>query len=109
MTLETQIEHANRKIETTSKLIVSVEKDGARQQTTVNNLERDLRDTEEAAEDAAGESVRVLTWGKSLTLNLADFVVVEKQRTAAQARGTAFSAADLEEYRRLYVCSHLAQ
>jgi len=28
----------------------------------------------------------------------------ERQRTAAQARGTAFSAADLEEYRRLYVC-----
>jgi DNA primase catalytic subunit len=55
LTLETQIEHANRKIESTSKLITSVEKDEARQQTTVTNLKRDLRDTEEAAEDAAGQ------------------------------------------------------
>jgi hypothetical protein len=36
-------------------LITSVEKDEARQQTTVTNLKRDLRDTEEAAEDAAGQ------------------------------------------------------
>jgi structural maintenance of chromosome 1 len=78
LTLETQIDHSKRKVASTEKLVTSVEKDEARQATTVNNLNRDLRDAEQAAEAAA-----------------------ERQRIATEARGAAFSAADLEEYRGL--------
>lgn len=55
LAIETQIEHATRKIASTKKLIESVEKDENRQSTTVNNLKRDLKLAEEAAEKAAGK------------------------------------------------------
>jgi septal ring factor EnvC (AmiA/AmiB activator) len=71
LTLETQIEHANRKILSTEKLIASVDKDEKRQATTVSNLKRDLKDTEAAAEAAAGQRLSSHTSLRRHLLDLA--------------------------------------
>lgn len=55
MTIETQIEHSKKKISTSEKLIKDVERDEARQDTTVRNLQRDLDDTRKASDAATGE------------------------------------------------------
>ncbi len=52
--VQTQIEHANKKIKTSRKLVDGLEQDQARQEQTVKNLERDLADAEKAKAAAAG-------------------------------------------------------
>ncbi|KAJ9093054.1 hypothetical protein QFC21_006547 [Naganishia friedmannii] len=78
LTIETQIEHSKKKISTSEKLIKDVERDEARQDTTVRNLQKDLDDTRKASDAAT-----------------------ERQREAARKKGTALSADDLDEYRKL--------
>ncbi|KAJ9105029.1 hypothetical protein QFC19_003660 [Naganishia cerealis] len=78
LTIETQIEHSKKKISTSEKLIKDVERDEARQDTTVRNLQKDLDDTRKASDAAT-----------------------ERQREAARRKGTALSADDLDEYRKL--------
>jgi septal ring factor EnvC (AmiA/AmiB activator) len=53
--LQTQIQHAQKKITSSGNIAKGLEKDVARQQTTVNNLKKDLVDAQEAEERAAGE------------------------------------------------------
>jgi hypothetical protein len=54
LTIETQIEHSKKKISTSEKLIKDVERDEARQDTTVGNLQKDLEDTRKASNAATG-------------------------------------------------------
>jgi structural maintenance of chromosome 1 len=54
LTIETQIEHSKKKITSSEKLIKDVERDEARQDTTVRNLQRDLDDTRKVSDAAAG-------------------------------------------------------
>jgi structural maintenance of chromosome 1 len=56
LTIETQIEHSKKKMSTSEKLIKDVERDEARQDTTVRNLQKDLDDTRKASDAATGES-----------------------------------------------------
>jgi hypothetical protein len=67
-------------------------------------LKKDLVDAEEAEEQAAGESTPWFRGGKvEVALTVRFLVAAEAQREASHKQGVTLNAADLEEYRKLYV------
>lgn len=54
MKIETQIEHAKKKIATSTKLVTEIRKDETRMKEAVAKLKRDLQDAQAAVDQATG-------------------------------------------------------